>query len=150
MVIMIEDFILNIFKSNQILMIIGSITLLIGLIALFSYPIYVTFLKIKFRKRKKEIYSIYLQHTPESYRKGLSYEVGGWLLNMSLPSSPIWFYRIVAKLNKDQVEEWRYGVKKAFGSDYKYYRWYLYITKSVKFIILPIILVIIIDSTLFS
>ncbi len=147
---MIESFILDFFKSNQILMFIGIVALLIGLIALFSYPIYVTFLKIKFRKRKVEIYNVYLQYTPESYKKGLSYEIGGWLLNMSLPSSPIWFYRIVAKLNREQVNEWRNGVKKAFGSDYKYYRWYLYITKIVYIIFIPMVIIVIVDSTILS
>ncbi|HIF9226043.1 TPA: hypothetical protein ACX6QE_003870 [Photobacterium damselae] len=147
---MIESFVLDFFKSNQILMFIGIVVLLIGVIALFSYPIYVTFLKIKFRKRKMEIYNVYLQHTPESYKKGLSYEIGGWLLNMSLPSSPIWFYRIVAKLNREQVKEWRNGVKKAFGRDYKYYRWYLYITKIVYIIFIPMVIIVIIDSTILS
>lgn len=147
---MIESFFLDWLSKYSLLRYISYVVFFIGIVALFSYPIYVTFLKIKFRKRKDEIYNIYLQHTPESYRKGLSHEIGGWLLNMSLPSSPIWFYKIVAKLNGEQVKEWRNGVKKAFGKDYKYYQWYLYITKSVKFIILPMILVIIIDSTILS
>lgn len=147
---MIESFVLEWLSKYSFLRYISYVIFFIGFISLFSYPIYVTFLKIKFKKKKHDIYKSYLDNAPETYKRWLSYEVGGWLLNMSLPSSPIWFYKLVAKLSKTEVEEWRNGVKIAFGNDYKYYKWYLYITKANKFINLPILFVIIIDSIILN
>ena len=145
---MIQHYILALLKAYPIIMYICSFILIIGLVALFSYPIYVTFIKFKFRNKKDEIYEVYIKHTPEIYKARMELEIGGWLLNMSVPYFPIWSFKLIEKFNREQIEEWRDGVRKGFGDDYIFYVWYLYITRTVYLIFIPWIIVIAIDMAI--
>lgn len=147
---MIENYVIESLKFTPMLRYLGYFIFTIGLIALFSYPIYVTFLKFKFRKQKYEIYNVFLKHTPDVYIDVMRTDLGGWLLRMSVAYYPIWWTKRVSKLTIEEIEEWRNGVKEGFGDDYIYYVWYLYITRTVSYVIFPIIAVIVIDMSILS
>ena len=147
---MIEDFVIELLADYRLLRYIGYSIFFIGFLASVSYLIYVPFIKFKFRKRRDEIYKVYLEHTPDVYIGAMKEDIGGWLLRMSVAYYPIWWTKRVSKLTIEEIEEWRNGVKEGFGDDYIYYVWYLYLKRTFSWLIFPIIIVVIIDTSILS
>ncbi|HIF9218383.1 TPA: hypothetical protein ACX6QF_003946 [Photobacterium damselae] len=140
---MMKEFILELNDSSPALFLVLVIATMVMVISLGVYVLLTLIIKILMYKQKNEIYTKFIESTPQLFKPWINMKIGGWLSNMTIPYYPYWTFRLFDKLDREQVDEWRNVVKKYFGNKYFLFKTRVFFNNITLYILIPYLCMII-------